>query len=514
VYTQRYNPQRTGANLEEHILTVGSVASTEFQELYSIPVFGQVYAQPLLVPQVVFPDGTSKNVLIIATMQNFVSAFEVDDAIYRTAFAPKFLWSLNLGPPLAGNFMPMANSSYNFVFGTAVPASDHVPNPPWAMPPIGISNIDLIGPSGCLFTQTCFGLYNVNPFIGIVSTPVIDPATNMLYVVGKINQAGVPENLLFKIDIIKGTILAKTMLVAKVGGIASDSAGGILPFEPTHHLQRPALLLQNGQIYIAFGAHKDTMPFHGWVLKYDANTLQQTGAWSSTPNGMGAGIWQSGAGLAGDGTNVYVITGNGEKDNGVDNSFDVSKQNFANMFVQLSPSLAPIGQFPPSDEQFRESTSDGLDLGSSGPVLIPGTNVLVGMDKEARLFVLDTTTRLGLRQDILAGAQLDSFSVGGSGFHHVHGSPVFWRGPQGLTAYFWAERDNLRAFVWDDKQAMFGCHADPNGCQQGKTTAPDQISTITSPMCTGCMPGGHPVDLRRRRPTSNRHRVGITAVHE
>src|SRR5579863_10268086 len=66
VLTQRYNNARTGANLSEHILDVASVSSGEFQKLYSYPVDGQVYAQPLFVPNVSFPDGT-KNILIVAT---------------------------------------------------------------------------------------------------------------------------------------------------------------------------------------------------------------------------------------------------------------------------------------------------------------------------------------------------------------------------------------------------------------------------------------------------------------
>ena len=46
-------------------------------------------------------------------------------------------------------------------------------------------------------------------------------------------------------------------------------------------LQRPALTLANGKVYIAFGSYADTDNYHGWVLSYDATTLAQTAAWTA-----------------------------------------------------------------------------------------------------------------------------------------------------------------------------------------------------------------------------------------
>ena len=54
--------------------------------------------------------------------------------------------------------------------------------------------------------------------------------------------------------------------------------------------QRPGLLLLNGVVYIGFAAHVDTNPWHGWVLAYNATTLQQTGFFCATPNDNGGGI--------------------------------------------------------------------------------------------------------------------------------------------------------------------------------------------------------------------------------
>jgi hypothetical protein len=486
VLTQRYDNKRTGANLQEHILTVAAVSTPQFQKLYTIPVTGQVYAQPLLVPRISWTDGTIKNVLIVATAQNIVHAFQVDDAIYGPAFPPTLLWQVTLGAPVPANFMAMANSTCNHVLALCAPNFDPPSTIP-ALPPIPSTADSIINGN--------LGLYNINPVVGILSTPVIDPISKTIFVVAKVSVAGSIENHLVAIDLVSGSIRGTVVIGAgtQVPASSSDSRNGMLAFDQMHHMQRPALLLQNGQLYIGFGSHQDTLPWHGWVFSYDPATLRQTAVWCSTPNGMGGAIWQSGNGIAGgDDGNIYVMTGNGEKDpypNGPDNSTNPGMHNFANMFVQLSPSLTPLGFLVPSDVAKREDKD--LDVSSSGPVLIPGTNILIGGEKEANLFVLDTGTHLGVRQIFQAGQQLDDVSVGGSGFHHIHGAPVLWRGSSiGLNAYFWAERDYLRAFHWDDGNAVFSCGANQGGCQIVNTTKPDQQSTFKSPDCLGCMPGG------------------------
>jgi hypothetical protein len=483
VLTQRYDNKRTGANTQEHALTVTAVASQEFQKLYTVPVTGQVYAQPLLVPQVPMPDGSAKNILVVATMMNIVQAFQVDDAIYGPAFAPVPLWNVSVGTPVPGNFMAMAYSMCTNLLLVCLPNTG-VPSFIPALPPIPSTADDIVFRG--------LGLYNINPLIGILSTPVIDPASRTVFVVPKVSAPAGTETHLVAIDLVTGQIKGTAVVGdgAQVAASSSDSVNGMLTFDQTHHMQRPALLLQNQKIYIALGSHQDTLPWHGWVFAYDPGTLKLISVWCSTPNSMGGAVWQAGNGLAGgDDGNVYVMTGNGKTVNGTDDSSNSANANFANMFVQLSPTLAPLGHFAPGDTASRDSLD--LDLGSSGPVLLPGTTILIGGDKESRLFVLDTSTGLGMRQNFQAGQQLDSVSVGGTGYHHLHGAPAVWRSSDhGLTAYFWAERDYLRALRFDDAKALFDCSADPKGCEGGATTTPDQHSSVTSPLCFSCMPGG------------------------
>jgi hypothetical protein len=149
------------------------------------------------------------------------------------------------------------------------------------------------------------------------------------------------------------------------------------------HWQRPALLLLNGAVYIAFSGHQDSTPYHGWVFGYDARSLRRVAIKCLSPNSQGAGIWQSGVGLAGDaGGNVYAITGNG--------IFDNTQGNYGDSFVQMNPAagLAVTGFFSPSNEQAL--SSGDYDLGSGGPLLIPGTSYMLGGGKDGRIFVVDT----------------------------------------------------------------------------------------------------------------------------
>src|SRR3954454_21807825 len=77
ILTNRYDPQRTGANLAETTLTAGNVTAARFGKLYTIPVDGAVYAQPLYVGGVTI-GGVVRNVLYVATMNDKLYAFDAD----------------------------------------------------------------------------------------------------------------------------------------------------------------------------------------------------------------------------------------------------------------------------------------------------------------------------------------------------------------------------------------------------------------------------------------------------
>lgn len=97
-------------------------------------------------------------------------------------------------------------------------------------------------------------------------------------------------------------------------GVGNDNHGHVI-FNSHRQIQRAGLLLSGGLIYISFAGHRDKNPYHGWLLGYDAKTLEQIAVYNDTRNGEGGGIWQSGAAPAANSKgNIFFQTGNGNFD--------------------------------------------------------------------------------------------------------------------------------------------------------------------------------------------------------
>jgi sugar lactone lactonase YvrE len=257
----QYDLGRTSSNLAETVLNTSNINSIQFGLLFSLPVDGFIFAQPLYLSNITI-QGTTRNVVYVATMNNSVFAFDADNP---SVGAP--LWQVNLGPPSTETLNVVA-------FQT---------------------------PSG------------------ILSTPVIDPVGGIIYVVALTVQNGASIYQLHALSITTGQeqLGGPVTIQASVPGSAADSVNGLIPFNAAIQWQRTALLLNNGSVYIGFGTGvPETETYHGWLLQYDAANLQLTQAYNTTPNGEGAGVWMSGGGPSADDTGVYYATGNG--------SFDIS----------------------------------------------------------------------------------------------------------------------------------------------------------------------------------------------
>jgi hypothetical protein len=248
VTTQHNDNSRTGANLSETVLNTSNVNATTFGKLFAVTVDGEVYAQPLYMPQVAIAGGTH-NVVYVATMNNSLYALDADNGAQ--------LWKTN--------------------YGTPITASD---------------------------VQCC--CTDVSLYIGILGTPVIDPSTSTIYFVSRHkNTDGTYHQYLNALDITTGA--ARTNSPKE---ITATNSG--ITFDPKLQNQRSALTLANGNIYLAWSSHNDCGAYHGWVMAYSASTLAQTASWLDTPTGSIGGIWMSGQGLTVDKSgNVYVSTGNG-----------------------------------------------------------------------------------------------------------------------------------------------------------------------------------------------------------
>jgi hypothetical protein len=459
VVTQHNNMRRTGAYLHETALTPATVASPNFHRLFERNVNGSPFAQILYVRSVGNTRVGTKNLFFVATSTNDIYAFDADDTNADPATPP--IWQTHLG------FARLLNQS-----------------------------------------EICRETIGS---VGVTSTPVIDCDTQTMYVVaehwhsdvptaaGKANMDG--RHFLHALKLHDGT---DRVAAVEIKGTDPRSK---LAFDPTVQRNRPGLLLLNGVVYIAFATFScDGGDYHGWVFGYDAKNLSPKGIFCTSKSGdTGSGIWQSGNGLVGsDDGFIYFETGNDKGERGNTNP------TYGDSFIRLrvmakSPWLEEAGQFQPSnfrrlrdgdyttdpskadDIHYRKSSlvqiDDGsfangtptqdhwgdTDLGSGGPVLLPGGR-LVGGGKQGRYFVLDSHS-MQLTQDKISpdpariGQGFQAFQnthrdvVGDKSQNYlvyaatetygpnIHGGPCFWQG-QGLL-YQMAEKDYLKSFSYD-----------------------------------------------------------------
>src|SRR5450631_4044963 len=96
VLTRQNDNSHTGQNLQETILTPTNVNSGSFGKVFSYPVDGQIYAEPLYVHGLTMAQGGVHNVVFVATEYDSIYAFDADSA----ASNPNPLWHVNfLNPP-------------------------------------------------------------------------------------------------------------------------------------------------------------------------------------------------------------------------------------------------------------------------------------------------------------------------------------------------------------------------------------------------------------------------------
>jgi hypothetical protein len=418
VLTQHNDDARDGANLQETVLNTSNVNTNQFALLYTRAVDDQIYAQPLIMTNVNTLGKGAHNLVIVATVNDSVYAFDADDP---TVTAPYWQTSF-LGP----NIRAPRNS-------------------------------DMAG--------ACGGNYqDFSGNLGIVGTPVIDPATGTIYLVARTLENGSTfVQRLHALDVATGLDRVPAVVItATYPGTGAGSVGGVLTFDPQRQNQRPGLALANGVVYVAWASHCDWGPYHGWVIGYDASTLQRVAVYNDTPNGYNGGIWMSGQAPAIDSQgNLYLSTGNGSVDT-------AGSQDRGESFLKLNPTggrLAVASWFTPYNWQMLEAGD--IDLGSGGLMLIPGTSLAFGGGKQGIMYLVNRDNMGGL-----SGASSDtnivqSFRVTDD---QVHGGAVWWDGPGGPYAYVWPASAHLQQYRFDASAGKFalpafaqGTSAAPNG---------------------------------------------------
>lgn len=413
VLTYHNDNARTGQNLQETILTPRNVNTARFGKLYSLYVDGYVYAQPLYVANVSI-GGQLRNVLYVATEHNSVYAFDTNNP--------------GAGPLWHVSFIDPANGI------TTVPYQD-TGSPP------GYTGPGPVMPGGC---------GDLVPEIGITGTPVIDPATDTLYVVAKTKEVTgttvAYEHRLHALDIATGAARpgsGRALQASVPGTTAPNDGNGRVIFQSLRQNQRPALLLKDNVISIAFSSHCVIRPYQGWVLSYDSRTLNQIGAFNVTPNdpkGKG-GIWHSGSGPAADDNgNIFVVTGDGP--------FDAASggTNYSDSVLKLrNGSLDIVDYFTPFNYQQLENAN--ADLSAGGPLLLPdqgGTPLMFSMGKQGIAYLLNRNN-LGRFQAGSDSQIVQSFGWGqcGTGNCMVYGTPAYFDS----KVYMAAVGDRLRSYT-------------------------------------------------------------------
>jgi hypothetical protein len=308
---------------------------------------------------ITIPGQGPRNVVFVATEHDSVYAFDADDSSVGV------LWQVS--------FIDPANRV------TTVPPQD-------------VESDDLV------------------PEIGITGTPVIDGSTGTLYVVAKtkeVSDSG-PHYVqrLHALDVATGAekfggpiVIGDTIFAdgnytyvsgPSVAGTGDGSVDNRVSFNALRQLNRTGLLLLNGAVYIAWGSHGDTFPYHGWLIGYDAQTLQQVAVFNNTPNGTAGGIWMSGAGLAADALGaIYLSTGNG--------TFDVTGPQapaFGDSVLKLlTGGGVSVADFFTPWNQDALALADA-DLGSGGVLLLPDQpgaypHLMVTAGKEGKIYLIN-----------------------------------------------------------------------------------------------------------------------------
>jgi len=366
VLTYRYNDAGTGANDVETVLNLDNVNPWSFGLKYTVPVNGQIYAQPLVKTAVGRP---ARSLVFVATQANVVMA--VDTA----AGIP--VWTDTLSD-----------------IGSPVPSAD-------------VATTDIY------------------PQIGICSTPVIYGMS--LYVLSKAKHTPAGDNphyayTIYELNIATGRVLAEnhfadtaydgTKYIYRDGdphvngsgdGSITSGTQPVVYFNALREMNRAALSRVGDVIYAGFASLADYRPYHGWLIGFDIKNLHIVSLFNATPNGEDGGIWESGGRIASDGGALYFETGNG--------SFDPTQLNldgfpidgdYGDCVVKVvrdnSTAARPnvngwglkvVDYFSPEDNDALNNAD--LDLGACGPIVVTyGRNTyLIGIGKDGTIYTMN-----------------------------------------------------------------------------------------------------------------------------
>ncbi len=348
VSTWHMDSGRSGLNNLEAVLTPGTVTQSLFGKVGSFAADASVDAQPLYISGLTI-NSQLHNVIYVASEKDSVYAYDADNGT--------LLWQISA---LAANETPT-------------------------------------GDRGCS---------DVTSNIGITGTPVIDRnfQTNgaMFFVAASLDKGGAYHQRLHAVDLTTGAELSGSPIeiTATAAGNGAGSVNGVNTFDPSKYVERAALLLNNGTLYLSWAAPcaQGTSSTTSWVLTYDEATFHQDTALNLTPNGSGGSIGMSGSGPAGDAAgHVIVLTGTGTFDTTLDGSGNPQNGDYGNGYVKLQT----VGGVTTVTDYFEPAngvpgSANYQDQGSGGILLAPGFALGIGAGRDGNLYEMATaTSKLG-----------------------------------------------------------------------------------------------------------------------
>lgn len=407
VTTYRYDTSASGVNSSETQLTPANVKTGAFGKLATTPLDGTVYAQPLVVQDVSIGNGVNTtsgaagvhNVVFVATEND--SVYAVDTATGAVLWKRSFLT-------------------------VSAPTGDQN-NPSNATAITSPSDADV-------------GLPNSGEEWGLTSTPVVDAPLNLLYVVVRTKEIvnGVAHFVqrLHALEIDDGTDAVTPFTIGDTSGryvnntpiyVYGSGDGSVtdpynntgkpvVQFNAQRELQRCALSLVNGTVYVTWASNGDNGPYHGFVCSWDVSQVRTegfilSGVLCTSPNDGEAGIWMGGGGLTfePDGSAFYALTGNGSGGApalGPDGLPTNANYNEALIKVVADPTSSATHQnangwgmkvtsfFTPYNVVALDNADS--DFGSGAPLLLPPSagilghpNLIAAGGKDGRIFILD-----------------------------------------------------------------------------------------------------------------------------
>ena len=221
--------------------------------------------------------------------------------------------------------------------------------------------------------------------MGITGTPIVDLASRALFLDAMITPDGgeTKKHLIFSLSVDTGDINPGWPVDVE----ATATYNGI-NFTAEVQQQRPALGIVGNILYVGYGSMRDCSLYHGWLVGIPIDNPARVTAWAAgNAVAYRGSIWGVG-GVASDGANPFVTTGNTQNTGG--------NWSGGEAVIRFQP--GPIFGGSPADYWVPLNWLDldywDLDLGGSGPLLVdvPGatpSRLVVALGKDGNAYLLD-----------------------------------------------------------------------------------------------------------------------------